>query len=87
VRPTLPQMIDMVAQNAAMGWVMITAIETYNRTEGGIGSQIYAYSSTNQLAEVYAYLFIIGAIAVSEDLLFALLKRLLFPYSQIAERG
>lgn len=87
VRPTLPQMIDMVAQNAAMGWVMITAIETYNRTEGGIGSQIYAYSSTNQLAEVYAYLLIIGAIAVTEDWIFALLKRLLFPYSQIAERA
>jgi NitT/TauT family transport system permease protein len=87
VRPTLPSMIDMVAQNAAMGWVMITAIETYNRTEGGIGSQIYAYSSTNQLAEVYAYLLIIGLIAVTEDWIFTLLKRFLFPYSLIAERA
>jgi NitT/TauT family transport system permease protein len=87
MRPTLPAMIDMIAQNAAIGWVMITAIETYNRTEGGIGSQIYAYSSTNQLAEVYAYLIIIGAIAVLEDLFFALLKRSLFPYSLIAERA
>lgn len=87
VRPTLPQMIDMIAQNAAIGWVMITAIETYNRTEGGIGAQIYAYNSTNQLAEVYAYLIIIGIIAVAEDGLFLLLKRLLFPYSVIAERA
>jgi NitT/TauT family transport system permease protein len=87
VRPTLPQMIDMVAQNAAIGWVMITAIETYNRTEGGIGSQIYAYSATNNLAEVYAYLLIIGVIAVLEDWLFALTKRLFFPYSLIAERA
>ena len=87
VRPTLPQMIDMVAQNAAIGWVMITAIETYNRTEGGIGAQIYAYNSTNQLAEVYAYLIIIGVIAVVEDGVFLLLKRVLFPYSVIAERA
>ncbi|MGH9847481.1 MAG: ABC transporter permease, partial [Blastocatellia bacterium] len=87
VRPTLPAMIDVIAQNAAIGWVMITAIETYNRTEGGIGSQIYAYSSTNNLAEVYAYLIIIGVIAVAEDWIFALLKRLLFPYSLIAERA
>ena len=87
MRPTLPAMIEMIAQNAAMGWVMITAIETYNRTEGGIGSQIYAYSSTNNLPEVYAYLFIIGIIAVAEDWIFTLLKRLLFPYSLIAERG
>ncbi|HKQ75560.1 MAG TPA: ABC transporter permease subunit [Blastocatellia bacterium] len=87
VRPTLPAMIDMIAQNAAIGWVMITAIETYNRTEGGIGSQIYAYSSTNNLAEVYAYLLIIGVIAVLEDWVFILIKRLLFPYSLIAERA
>jgi NitT/TauT family transport system permease protein len=87
VRPTLPQMIDMVAQNAAMGWIMITAIETYNRTEGGIGAQIYAYNSTNSLPEVYAYLMVIGAIAVIEDGLFFLIKRLLFPYSVIAERA
>ncbi len=87
VRPTLPAMIDMIAQNAAMGWVMITAIETFNRTEGGIGSQIYAYTSTNQLAEVYAYLLIIGAIAVIEDGLLSLIKRILFPYSLVAERA
>jgi NitT/TauT family transport system permease protein len=87
VRPTLPAMIDMIAQNAAIGWVMITAIETYNRTEGGIGSQIYAYSSTNNLAEVYAYLLIIGVIAVMEDWVFTLIKRLMFPYSLIAERA
>ncbi len=87
VRPTLPQMIDMIAQNAAIGWVMITAIETFNRTEGGIGAQIYAYNATNNLAGVYGYLIIIGIIAVSEDFLFALLKRILFPYSLIAERA
>jgi len=87
MRPTLPQMIDVIAQNAAIGWVMITAIETYNRTEGGIGSQIYAYSSTNNLAAVYAYLIIIGIIAVSEDWLFILMKRVFFPYSLIAERA
>lgn len=86
-RPTLPNMIDMVAQNAAMGWIMIVAIETFNRTEGGIGAQIYSYSSTNQLAEVYVYLFIIGAIAIIEDKFFVLLKRILFPYTQIAERA
>ncbi|HEX8474275.1 MAG TPA: ABC transporter permease subunit [Pyrinomonadaceae bacterium] len=87
VRGTAPQMIDVIAQNAAIGWVMITAIETYNRTEGGIGSQIYAYSSTNNLPAVYAYLIVIGIIAVIEDWLFLLLKRGLFPYSTVAERA
>ena len=87
MRATWPQMIDVIAQNAAIGWVMITAIETYNRTEGGIGSQIYAYSSVNNLPAVYAYLLVIGIIAVLEDWLFMLLKRVLFPYTVVAERA
>ena len=87
VRPTLPQMIDVVAQSAAMGWVMIVAIETFNRTEGGIGASIYSYSATNQKAEVYVYLIIIGAIAVFEDQFFYWFKRTLFPYTTIAERA
>ena len=87
VRPSLPAMIDIVAQSAAMGWVMIVAIETFNRTDGGIGAAIYSYSSTNQKAEVYVYLIIIGVIAVLEDQFFYWLKRLVFPYTQIAERA
>ena len=87
VRPTLPAMIDTVAQSAAMGWVMIVAIETFNRTEGGIGAAIYSYSATNQKAEVYVYLIIIGIVAILEDQFFYWLKRLLFPYTQIAERA
>jgi NitT/TauT family transport system permease protein len=87
VRGTAPQMLEVIAQNAAIGWVMITAIETYNRTEGGIGSQIYAYSSVNNLPAVYAYLIVIGIIAVTEDWLFALVKRIVFPYTTVAERA
>ncbi len=87
VRPTLPKMVEQVAQNAAIGWVMVTSIETYNRTEGGIGAQIYAYSSTNQLAHVYGLLLVIGVIAILEDVTFTVLNRMLFPYSTIAERG
>jgi nitrate/nitrite transport system permease protein len=87
LRPTLPAMIDTVAQSAAMGWVMVVAIETFNRTEGGIGAAIYSYSATNQKAEVYVYLIIIGIIAVLEDQFFYWLKRILFPYTQISERA
>lgn len=87
VRPTLPAMIDVVAQSAAMGWVMIVAIETFNRTEGGIGAAIYSYSATNQKAEVYVYLVIIGVIAVLEDQFFYWFKRIVFPYTQISERA
>ncbi|MEP6925898.1 MAG: hypothetical protein ABI954_15630 [Pyrinomonadaceae bacterium] len=84
-RPTLPKMIDIVAQNAAIGWTMIVAIENFDRTEGGIGAQMFFLA--NQPAKVYVYLIIIGIIAVAEDQLFVWLKRLLFPYTQISERA
>jgi ABC-type nitrate/sulfonate/bicarbonate transport system permease component len=87
VRPTLPRMIEAVAANAAIGWIMIVAIETFNRTEGGIGSQICIYNDTNQLTQVYVYLIVIGIIAMAQDLFFSLSKRLLFPYNRIAERS
>jgi ABC-type nitrate/sulfonate/bicarbonate transport system permease component len=66
---------------------MITAIETYNRTEGGIGSQIEIYCATNQFPEVYAYLVVIGCVAVVADWGFRLLRRVLFPYTTVAERA
>lgn len=87
VRPTLPRMIEAVAANAAIGWIMIVAIETFNRTEGGIGSRICVYNDTNQLDQVYVYLIVIGVIAMAQDLFFSFIKRVLFPYSLIAERS
>lgn len=86
-RPTLPAMIDLIAQNAAIGWIMIVSIESFNRTEGGIGAQICAYAETNQQAEIYVYLLIIGIIAVTEDQIFFRLKGLLFPYTKIQEKS
>ena len=86
-RPTLPAMIDLIAQNAAIGWIMIVTIESFNRTEGGIGAQICGYTETNQQPEIYVYLLIIGIIAVLEDQFFVWIKRLLFPYTKIQEKG
>lgn len=84
-RPTLPAMIDVVAQNAAIGWTMVVAIENFNRTEGGIGAQMFFLA--NQPSKVYVYLIIIGIIAVLEDQLFVWLKRIIFPYTAISERA
>jgi ABC-type nitrate/sulfonate/bicarbonate transport system permease component len=85
--PSLPNILEVVMQNAAMGWLMIVAVETFNRTEGGMGAMLQIYSASNQSANVYCYLTIIGAIALIEDALFRLSKRLLFPYTTIAERA
>jgi ABC-type nitrate/sulfonate/bicarbonate transport system permease component len=86
-KPTMPLMIEMVRQNAAMGWLMIVSIETFNRTEGGMGAMLQIYSASSQLAEVYTYLSIIALIALIEDGLFLLARWGFFPYTRVAERA
>jgi ABC-type nitrate/sulfonate/bicarbonate transport system permease component len=85
--PTLPSILEVIMQNAAMGWLMIVAVETFNRTEGGMGAMLQIYSASNQSANVYVYLLIIGVIALIEDAVFRLAKRLVFPYTTIPERA
>jgi NitT/TauT family transport system permease protein len=85
--PSLPAMIEVIVQNAAMGWLMIVAVETFNRTEGGMGAMLQIYSASNQVSFVYVYLIIIGVIAVVQDFTLRQLKGLLFPYTKIAERA
>jgi NitT/TauT family transport system permease protein len=87
LRPTLPDMLEMVRQNSAIGWLMVIAIETSNRTEGGIGAQIYGYQMTGQLPEVYAYLLIIGALALIQDGLFRFIIWAAFAHRRVKERG
>jgi NitT/TauT family transport system permease protein len=86
-KPTMPLMIEMIRQNAAMGWLMIVAIETFNRTEGGIGAMLQIYSASSQMAEVYTYLTIIAIIALIEDGVCLLAKWGFFPYTRISERA
>lgn len=85
--PSLPKILEVVMQNAAMGWLMIVAVETFNRTEGGMGSQLYVYSASNQSANVYTYLIAIAIIATIEDAFFREMKKWLFPYTRIQERA
>jgi ABC-type nitrate/sulfonate/bicarbonate transport system permease component len=86
-KPTMPYILESLRQTAAMGWLMIVGIETFSRTEGGIGAMLYIYSGSNQFNQVYAYLFVIALIAFLEDKIFRFLNIFLFPYTQIKERG
>jgi NitT/TauT family transport system permease protein len=84
--PTLPLILVVIMQNAAMSWLMITAVETFNATEGGMGRMIQIYSSSNQTEHTYLYLIMIGVIACIQDGIFRAAKYF-FPHTFINERG
>jgi len=80
---TLDKALDVLRQNVAMGWSMITMVENISRAEGGVGAMIANESKHFRLAEVYAIMVVILVIGLILDYLAGALTRALCPYSQL----
>jgi NitT/TauT family transport system permease protein len=80
---TLDKALDVLRQNAAIGWAMITMVEGISRSEGGIGALILNQNKHFRLAEVYALLFLILTIGLLIDYGMGVLIRVLCPYAQL----
>jgi NitT/TauT family transport system permease protein len=77
---TLDKALDVLRQNVAMGWAMITMVEGISRAEGGIGAMILNENKHFLLAQVYAILFVILILGLAMDYGMGLLTNLLCPY-------
>ena len=80
VRGTLDKALDVLRQNVAMGWAMITMVEGISRAEGGMGALILNENKHFLLAEVYAILFVILLLGLGMDYGMGALTNLLCPY-------
>ncbi|HEY2511737.1 MAG TPA: hypothetical protein VGI39_12805, partial [Polyangiaceae bacterium] len=80
---TLDRALDVLRQNVAMGWAMITMVEGISRAEGGIGAMILNENKHFLLAEVYAILFVILVLGLAMDYGMGLLSAALCPYVAI----
>jgi NitT/TauT family transport system permease protein len=83
VRGTLDKALDVLRQNAAIGWALITMVEGISRSEGGIGALILNQNKHFRLAEVYALLFLILGIGMVIDYCMGVLVRILCPYASL----
>jgi len=83
VRGTLDKALDIVRQNLAMGWAMITMVEGISRAEGGIGALILNQNKHFMLAEVYAILLVILVLGLAMDYGMGLLTQALCPYARL----
>lgn len=77
---TLDRALDVLRQNVAMGWAMITMVEGISRAEGGIGAMILNENKHFLLAEVYAILFVILLLGLAMDYGMGVLTNVLCPY-------
>jgi NitT/TauT family transport system permease protein len=80
---TLDRVFDVLRQNAAMGWMLLTTVETLVRSEGGVGVLLANQSKHLQLASVAALQLVIFAIGLLQDYALGGLKRLACPYAAL----
>lgn len=80
VRGTLDRALDVLRQNVAMGWAMITMVEGISRSEGGVGALILNQNKHFLLAEVYAILIVILILGLLMDYAMGVVTTLLCPH-------
>lgn len=74
---------EVVRQNAAMGWVMLTVVEGLVRQGGGAGVLMIDYGKHFMLDKVFAIQLSIFALGVAQDFLISWLQGVLCPYSKL----
>jgi NitT/TauT family transport system permease protein len=80
---TADKAMDVLRQNAAIGWMMLTMVEGIARSEGGVGAMLLNQNKHFRLPEVFAIQIVILATGVAQDYVLGLLRRLIFPYADL----
>ncbi|MBI4509305.1 MAG: nitrate ABC transporter permease [Deltaproteobacteria bacterium] len=83
IRGTLDKALEILRQNLAIGWAMITMVEGISRAEGGIGAMILNENKHFKLAEVYGILLVILALGLLLDYVMGVLTRVACPHLEL----
>lgn len=78
---TADKAFEVLRQNAAMGWMMLTLVEGIVRGEGGIGTALLNEGKHFMLAEVFAIQAVILTVGMIQDYGIEFLRRMACPYS------
>lgn len=77
------QVFEIVRQNFAIAWMMITMVEGLNMSQGGIGALLIKYNKYNDLTHVLALQAMIFGIGLLLDYTLGSLRKWLFPYTKL----
>lgn len=77
------QVFEILRQNFAISWLMITMVEGLSMSEGGIGTLLIKYNKYNDLTNVLALQLVIFIIGLCFDYLLGTVRHWLFPYSKL----
>lgn len=79
----IDQVFDVLRQNAAMGWMMLTMVEGIVRSEGGVGTVLLDQNHHFRLAAVFAIQLTILLLGLLQDYGIGVSKSMLCPYAAL----
>lgn len=82
----LDQVIEVMRQNFAIAWLMITTVEGLSMSQGGLGTMLIKYNKFLDLSSVFALLVVIFMVGILFDFLLGQIRYWLFPYSKLQLR-
>lgn len=80
---TLDRMFEVIRQNAAIGWMMLTMVEGIVRSGGGVGVMLLNEQKHMKMEAVFAIQIIILIIGLTQDYVIGALRRLVCPYASL----
>lgn len=75
---------EVLRQNAAIGWMMLTMVEGMSRSEGGIGALLLNQNKHFHLAAVMAIQMTILLLGLAQDYALGYLRTFFCPYADLA---
>lgn len=76
----LDQLLDVMRQNFAISWMMITTVEAYDMSGGGIGTLLISSNKFHDMAPVFAMLVVVLCIGLFFDWALSKLRTTTFKY-------
>jgi NitT/TauT family transport system permease protein len=77
------QVFEVIRQNFAISWMMLTMVEGISRSEGGIGTLLLNQNKHFHLDAVFAIQLVILLMGIGLDYGIGLLKKLFCPYANL----
>lgn len=80
---TADKAFEVLRQNAAMGWLMLTLVEGIVRSEGGLGTAILNQQKQFRIAEIFAIQLLILIVGMTQDWAIGAIRRVVCPYADL----
>src|ERR1700757_520052 len=74
---------EVLRQNAAVGWMMLTLVGGLSRSEGGVGAMLLNQNKHFHLSAVFAIQISILVLGLGQDYVIGLLRKVFCPYAAL----